>query len=472
MVRSINMAAAATLALAATLCSVALTETVPSDIIGVYERVSVSDEFMDTSACPATMRFSAYEFDQSPPVEFKSSLNFFNILIPKRSTKLGSTSCGSSGSIVAVEADHPNAVKDRDELLNEFASLHGSLDDDEASSLATSSFLRAARNYAFILGYDYTERVCGGGDDFIPAGTTYLWFEPQGDITYDDDNNVELDKGTKYLLTVTTGAEASAGCIYEADEIMGDGPTSDPSRKKGFKYGAKKKDDEPEETTEAEEEEEEEEEDDEFDDSDETGSVFGDSSRDDEINSEPRCFPESATVTLADGRSIPMHELSEGDSVIVGPNGAVSKVVMFTHRDTTVESEFVTLHTARSDVFVTCSSGHYVYVNGDLVAAASAKAGDFLTLADGTTAAITAVSVETARGLYNPQTAHGDIVVNGVVASTYTTAVAPAFAHGLLLAPVRALCHAGVCDLFEGIMANGADKLARWMPSGIATVSA
>jgi hypothetical protein len=41
-------------------------------------------------------------------------------------------------------------------------------------------------------------------------------------------------------------------------------------------------------------------------------------------------------------------------------------------------------------------------------------------------------------GLYNPQTLHGDIVVDGVRASTYTEAVDPVFAHAVL-APVRAV---------------------------------
>ncbi len=40
------------------------------------------------------------------------------------------------------------------------------------------------------------------------------------------------------------------------------------------------------------------------------------------------------------------------------------------------------------------------------------------------------------RGLYNPQTAAGDIVVDGFVASTYTTFASPRAAHALL-APLR-----------------------------------
>ena len=56
---------------------------------------------------------------------------------------------------------------------------------------------------------------------------------------------------------------------------------------------------------------------------------------------------------------------------------------------------------------------------------------------------VTAVTVEWADGLYNPHTMTGDIVVDGVLTSTYTDAVAPSLAHALLW-PVRMLSDAGV----------------------------
>lgn len=44
-------------------------------------------------------------------------------------------------------------------------------------------------------------------------------------------------------------------------------------------------------------------------------------------------------------------------------------------------------------------------------------------------------------GLYNPQTIHGDIVVDGFVVSTYTADVTPSVAHAVLT-PMRAVCKA------------------------------
>ena len=45
-----------------------------------------------------------------------------------------------------------------------------------------------------------------------------------------------------------------------------------------------------------------------------------------------------------------------------------------------------------------------------------------------------------AEGLYNPQTMHGDIVVDGVLASVYTAAVAPALVRlHMISSPARVI---------------------------------
>jgi Hint module len=56
------------------------------------------------------------------------------------------------------------------------------------------------------------------------------------------------------------------------------------------------------------------------------------------------------------------------------------------------------------------------------------------------------------EGLFNPQTLHGDVVVDGLRASSYTTAVEPAVAHRLLW-PLRVL--------FERT-----GRYARWLDGG------
>ena len=60
-----------------------------------------------------------------------------------------------------------------------------------------------------------------------------------------------------------------------------------------------------------------------------------------------------------------------------------------------------------------------------------------MVLLEGGVGRVTGVDVVERVGLYNPQTVAGDIFVDGVLASTYTTAVEPELAHALLT-PLRA----------------------------------
>jgi hypothetical protein len=74
---------------------------------------------------------------------------------------------------------------------------------------------------------------------------------------------------------------------------------------------------------------------------------------------------------------------------------------------------------------------HYLHVAGmKLVSAIIAlKVGDRLVLGDDQISRIVSLRTEFRSGLYNGQTLHGDIVVNEIRASTYTTAIAPSTAH-------------------------------------------
>lgn len=148
------------------------------------------------------------------------------------------------------------------------------------------------------------------------------------------------------------------------------------------------------------------------------------------------CFPAHARVAKADGTAVRMDALRLGDAVAVG-GGKTSEVFAFTHRDAAVRAVFVRATTAAGGVLV-ASEGHYVYANGALVAMKEVRVGDLLVREGGEKERVVAVAREVAEGLYNPQTLHGDVVVGGFVVSTYTTAVEPALAHGLL-APLRGL---------------------------------
>jgi hypothetical protein len=147
------------------------------------------------------------------------------------------------------------------------------------------------------------------------------------------------------------------------------------------------------------------------------------------------CFPATATVLLADGSSKQMHELAPGDKVHVG-KGKYSEVYFFSTQLEAATAKFVSLSTGASATPLLITANHYLYVNGELKTAKTVKTGDLLTLANGDEAKVTAVKEAYAPGLYNPHTLNGDIVVDGVLTSTYTDAVDPTLAHALLL-PLR-----------------------------------
>ena len=187
------------------------------------------------------------------------------------------------------------------------------------------------------------------------------------------------------------------------------------------------------------------------------------------------CFPGDAIVTrIVDNggrcqQPIAMADLMVGDKVLVGPGGQFSEVFMFSHRLPGAEATFVEIHTAASGTPLAITSGHYLYrymagargAARQLVEARRVRVGDNVTLgASGKAAPVVAVRSVRKKGLYNPHTLHGDIVVGGVLASSYTAAFSPTLAH-VVLAPLRALYRAGV-DIFKVDVGAALDALPAW----------
>lgn len=181
----------------------------------------------------------------------------------------------------------------------------------------------------------------------------------------------------------------------------------------------------------------------------------------DNADDDPICFPALGTVELENGSTKVMEELSIGDRVRVSAT-EFSEVFMFTHKIREAHNSFITIWTSESQR-ISLTPGHYLYVNRNLVPARTVAVGDYIELGSGKHVPAVRITHSKERGLYNPQTVHGDIIVNGVKASTYTTSVQQSFAHALL-APLRAAFSAfGVTtDVFDG----GADCLAAMAPKG------
>jgi Hint module len=181
---------------------------------------------------------------------------------------------------------------------------------------------------------------------------------------------------------------------------------------------------------------------------------------------EASCFPASATVEIDNGDIVRMDSVRIGDRVRVGAN-KFSDVFMFTHKDTSSVHQFTRI-TLSSGESVSATSGHYMFANNGLKTAGSVVVGDVMTLANGAEETVIRISTETSLGLFNPQTLDGNLVVDGVLSSTYTQAVDANFAHAIL-SPLRFLYRLGALPAW-GLFDSSSYRLARMAPQGAATM--
>lgn len=148
------------------------------------------------------------------------------------------------------------------------------------------------------------------------------------------------------------------------------------------------------------------------------------------------CFPSDAQVELEHVGRVPISQVHTGQRVHVG-NGLYSPIFAWTHRDASLASHWYISIDVGLETDLVATPEHLVYVSGKAVSAVNVRVGDVMHGGDGERLVIRNVTSVRRKGLYNPQTLHGDIVVNGMVVSTYTTAVKRGAAHALL-APMRA----------------------------------
>ena len=160
-----------------------------------------------------------------------------------------------------------------------------------------------------------------------------------------------------------------------------------------------------------------------------------------------------------------------GDRVWTGTG--YSDVIMFTHRQRNTRNGFLRFG-VRGGEYLTVSPGHYLYTDKrQLKSAMSFQRGDMLIRDEGGAVVIESIEKVRGRGLFNPQTVSGSIIVDGFLASTYTTSVDPIVAHGVLMAPVRWLYEISpkVTASISGMFDNGSPMLAYVLPSGKSVVA-
>jgi len=184
------------------------------------------------------------------------------------------------------------------------------------------------------------------------------------------------------------------------------------------------------------------------------------SARDDACDSGNVCFPADARVKTPKG-DVSMEKLNLGDKVL-SADGTYSEVHFFSHRVAQKSYRFVQISLADGGI-LEMTGGHYLPVNGALSPARSVRAGDHVEKADGALVPVVGVSVAMKRGLYNPHTLSGTVVVNGIRTSVYTTAVHPALGHAIL-SPLRGFYRLGFC--VPSWLDEDAPLLANLLPRG------
>lgn len=147
------------------------------------------------------------------------------------------------------------------------------------------------------------------------------------------------------------------------------------------------------------------------------------------------CFPAHAKIILDNGNTIPISKLRVGD-VVRTSHSTTSEVYLFTHAEPSSENDFILIQTRYGNL--SASSGHLVFANNHYMSAGSVQPGDLLETDSGVQSVVDRVSLITAQGLYHPQTLDGRIIVNGFVATTYTSHISLTIATPLL-SPLRAL---------------------------------
>lgn len=155
------------------------------------------------------------------------------------------------------------------------------------------------------------------------------------------------------------------------------------------------------------------------------------------------CFPAAALATTPAG-PVPMNRLQIGDQVLAATASgqlAFECIFAFTDQNHQVHGRFVNLVVQAGSVSKTLqlTPRHYmvaqhaavdsspVFAASSIISAAELRAGDTVWVAacnkSITAAQVVSVTSTIEQGFFAPQVHSGTIVVNGVVAATYTTAV-------------------------------------------------
>lgn len=153
-----------------------------------------------------------------------------------------------------------------------------------------------------------------------------------------------------------------------------------------------------------------------------------------------------------------MEDLESRDLVEVGKN-QYSRIYASTHRKTEVVTRFVKV-TLEDGKILELSHSHFVYDGFDkqVLHAKYAEIGHTLFNRKEISVQVPNIQEKRKRGLINPHTENANFIVNGVLTTTYTSAVSLHAAHSLP-APIRSI----MCSI--GVSATGLENISDIIPS-------
>ena len=211
------------------------------------------------------------------------------------------------------------------------------------------------------------------------------------------------------------------------------------------------------------------------------------------------CFSRDDNIHTTKGL-VPMKDLKVGDMVLTNARGDVYEpVYAFGHIvESGIVADFVKIEYESTDSLGTkqgqsieLTGEHMIYLQGESnpVRASAVKIGQLLVgLGDGLSK-VTEISVTQKEGIYAPLTASGNIVVNGLVASTYISLqegadmyaqvgkggwlTLPLSQHDishLWMSPLRMMCDASSADKMAFCESHDENGFLYWVSFGMKTV--
>jgi len=145
------------------------------------------------------------------------------------------------------------------------------------------------------------------------------------------------------------------------------------------------------------------------------------------VPASPNCFSSSVNAFVKGRGKVPMNEVKVGDQVLTG-TGNFEAIYTIDHHHPTKEANFIQIHHNSGKEHnieqqpIELTKNHMIFVDHKTnpVPAETVKVGDRILTLDGPST-ITKITTVTRKGVFNPLTADGTIIADGVISSTYST---------------------------------------------------